>query len=126
MEVRLMDHFAGITTQRGAHRRYRALGLKWHPDRCADERAGSIMAAINHDYKECLKRIEAAGDSLSTEAIRAEVAPVPIKRTRPKRPKPREKPDADIDRIIDKGGDLLKDVCVTAIEKGIRWVKEKM
>lgn len=121
-----MDHFAGITTQRGAHRRYRALGLKWHPDRCADERAGSIMAAVNHDYKECLKRIEAASDARVVEPPRAEVISAPVKRTRPKQSKPREKPDADIDRIIDKGGELLKDVCATAIEKGIRWIRSRI
>ncbi len=117
-----MDYFAGITTQRGAHRRYRTLALKWHPDRCSDERAGSIMAAVNHDYKECLKRIEAANDS-RLEVSETQIERVPVKRTRPKRPRPREKPEADIDRILDKGKALLTDICAVAIERGITWLK---
>lgn len=120
-----MDYFEGITTARGAHNRYRALALKWHPDRCADDRAGAIMAAINHDYKECLKCIEGAR---GTAAVASEPArPVsvvkrPAKRTRKAEPKT----GPDVERIIDKGGALLTDICTTAIERGVAWVKTRL
>lgn len=123
----IMDYFAHITTASGAHRRYRMLAMKWHPDRCTDEHADNVMADINRDYKECLKRIDVARDhdSMPTSSDVVSV-PVPTKGRQRKPKSPKRKVDPDVDRILGRGGELLTDICGAAIRRGIEWVKERL
>lgn len=132
MEIRF---FVGIDNADAANERYRALAMQWHPDRCPDEDAHDVMAAINTEYAACMAGLAAGAWPPPPKANVAEAKPKKPAKPKPK-PKPKAKPktapktpvvpEEDSQRIISAAEALGRDIASTAVGVAFGILRRKM